>query len=745
MNQSRKRWVMLFSIPIFLLCINQLYATSLKGPLAVEIIDIRVVGEPIVGNHVTLEVDYKVNSDGDVQLMFNFPKAVIPEDGAKRYETKLKCQKGGIYTERIIVKVTNDGASLVNIIAQMENAPDSIQKQTSRHISIEHGKKDYAVFSSITNDFVKKSKSYKEHKKIIAVKGNYDSLNIDSTNVAPTLKSVTATSTYLINIIGTVTYDDAHESPVRKEGLYGGKIYFYFRNSSTLKTYHPWQGSYKNIHYDNINTNGSFYFGFGMPADLTGYDQIILLVGSGNPYVSYSLPDGYVMSTDQGDLTTFGDSEGAVLYFNPSNTLVSYSGVDIVVNSQDGSLLRNMMFAGELVKQRYNGSIPFSMPTVELVKSASPYHGIFSVDRKWNISPWGYVYFTKITIDPDYTNLETTSHEYGHYVNYRMWNGNYDSWDEDNSSCAVQEGWAIFYSFAARNYANKVYGDGIMKDRSNTEEGPFLTNPYGNNSFNYEPAIAKFSSLLWNLYDGYSDGIFKSSIYTGDNDDLSGYGTRVFEIMRSMANVKYESGPTFNRFDQNYSVYTDRFKSGLDAQIQNSIQIAYDFLIPNNKRMLPPQLKSATGTIQSSNLNNLTINWHNNIYTGDIRYSNRELGYHLYQRASDADSWTLVSTIPFTNGNYTWSNSNAYAYDYKISSYNTSGDSYGDVLLNLTCDNITNINYRTYSSNTTVSGCSLNISYITINNNASVIFDGSVNTIINGPFEVTLGSSVEIK
>jgi len=51
-----------------------LYATNPKIPLAVEIIDIRVVGEPLVGNYVTLEIDYKANTDGEVQLIFDFPK-----------------------------------------------------------------------------------------------------------------------------------------------------------------------------------------------------------------------------------------------------------------------------------------------------------------------------------------------------------------------------------------------------------------------------------------------------------------------------------------------------------------------------------------------------------------------------------------------------------------------------------------------------------------------------------------------
>ncbi len=46
-----------------------------------------------------------------------------------------------------------DGVSLVNIIAQMENAPDSIRKETSSYIIIEHGKKECPVFSSVKNYF----------------------------------------------------------------------------------------------------------------------------------------------------------------------------------------------------------------------------------------------------------------------------------------------------------------------------------------------------------------------------------------------------------------------------------------------------------------------------------------------------------------------------------------------------------------------------------------------------------------
>lgn len=561
----RKRWVLLFSIPIYLLCIHKLYATSPKKPLAVEIIDVRVVGEPLTGNFVTLEVDYKVNTDGEVQLRFDFPKAVIPDDGTKRKEAKFKCKKNGVYTERIKVKVTDEGASLVNIIAQMENAPDSIMKQTSSYITIEHGKKDYAVFSSIKNDFVKKSKSFKNLKKIKAEKGTDegDLSGLKVGEIVPTLKSATetSTSTYYVNISGTVTYDDFVDS--RMEGLYGGKIHFWFRKSSIPnQLYHPRVGDYEHVHYDNINTNGSFSFSFSTTADLTGYDQLVLLVGSGNPYVSYNLPDGYVISTDQGNLTTFGYQEGAVLPFNPSNTSISLSSIDIEVNSQDGSLLRNMMFAGELVKQRYGGSMPFSMPIIQVFKEAmSDADGRFSYSRSW--VPFHWIESRHITIDPQAINAAVTTHEYGHYVNYQMFGGEYKPMSETSSQ--VKEGWAIFYSFAARNYANRVYTDGIIRWDDNTEEDPFMTPRF--RGIRYADAgytdYAAFACYLWNLYDGYSDGNFKSATYVGDNEDVSGQGKRVFEIMRSMS-------------EKNPGDFNNMFRNGLNTDLQNSAQNIYD-------------------------------------------------------------------------------------------------------------------------------------------------------------------------
>lgn len=48
MIQFRKQWVLFFEVLVYLFCINKLHATNPKIPLAIEIIDIRIVGESLV-------------------------------------------------------------------------------------------------------------------------------------------------------------------------------------------------------------------------------------------------------------------------------------------------------------------------------------------------------------------------------------------------------------------------------------------------------------------------------------------------------------------------------------------------------------------------------------------------------------------------------------------------------------------------------------------------------------------------
>lgn len=55
------------------------------------------------------------------------------------------------------------------------------------------------------------------------------------------------------------------------------------------------------------------------------------------------------------------------------------------------------------------------------------------------------------------------------------------------------------------------------------------------------------------------------------------------------------------------------------------------------------------------------------------------------------------------------------------------------------------IENRTISTNTTITGCDIELTNVTIKNNSSVTIDAEETTVINGPFEVELGATLEIK
>jgi hypothetical protein len=65
--------------------------------------------------------------------------------------------------------------------------------------------------------------------------------------------------------------------------------------------------------------------------------------------------------------------------------------------------------------------------------------------------------------------------------------------------------------------------------------------------------------------------------------------------------------------------------------------------------------------------------------------------------------------------------------------------------INSYCNTTTTIQNMNYSNSQTIVGCSLNLQNITIQNNASVIFDASNITTINGPFTMSSGSSLTVK
>ena len=140
----------------------------------------------------------------------------------------------------------------------------------------------------------------------------------------------------------------------------------------------------------------------------------------------------------------------------------------------------------------------------------------------------------------------TLAHEYGHYVSFRMWGSS--PWRYALRNRDFREGWAVFFSFAARAYAAAAYGEAAL-ETSNTERAAFTDLlPADGPARRYRgiaygtsrPTRAATGALLWSWYDTAETSPFEPGgdlshagpPGPGDNDDL-GLGLAVFEATRA--------------------------------------------------------------------------------------------------------------------------------------------------------------------------------------------------------------------
>lgn len=460
---------------------------------------------------------------------------------------------------------------------------------------------------------------------------------------------------YNVNISGKILITGLNK------GLYGNGVVLWFRNSNKPEErYHPVLGNTQHINYDILDNEGNFKFNFSFNGDLTQYNQAIILVNTANAATYMPAPpDGYIVWENNSYTTYFNESEGVVIPINGSNSTIS-ANQNGYVNGQDGEILRYMMLARELSMQRYGGSSPYNIAPI-LTKKEAPDQGAAGVFRiEYDFGQLRYVHY--IQIHPSYTDFNTVSHEYGHYINFCMWGR--EKFSDANDD--LKEGWAIFYSFATRNYANNVHGDYYDTDDDNTETGPFFTpTRYGNIRYAYhgQPYKAAVGCYIWSLYDSYEAPNFETSPYNvGDNDDVSDQSLRVFETMRNLGTTNPDG-------------FHVSFKSGLASDLQTSIDYVHTFMYSNltsipSTKMKSAQIKNFNANIISSN--QINFSWSSRSYSYTSSYQNREDGYKLFYK--NGSSWELITTVPAGQTSYTY-NSSPVNKEYKISSYNLSGES----------------------------------------------------------------------
>ncbi|MEX2484471.1 MAG: hypothetical protein WED10_07925, partial [Brumimicrobium sp.] len=254
-----------------------------------------------------------------------------------------------------------------------------------------------------------------------------------------------------------------------------------------------------------------------------------------------------------------------------------------------------------------------------------------------------------------------------------MWTNN-SKWN--NAQQTLKEGFAIYHSFAVRNYGNRNYGDDLRNWDDNTEVASFNDSPYRYSGIRYaqpsagEPGFAAAASYLWNLYDSPEDNTFLAAQYSnGDNDDINGHSLRVFEKMRSLGTT------TIGNFHSH-------FKSGRPSDEQTSINNVYDFMFDDLYDIPNIQMRSAQVVSFQENIHSGSIDftWIPASYPSHLDYSNTETGYRLYRNTGSG--WNLIQTLNAGIDNYTYSPTSIYG-DYRITSYNSEGNSANALVISI--------------------------------------------------------------
>jgi hypothetical protein len=631
---------------------------SLALKPSVEIADIQVLGEAKRGDTFEILVRYRSLIDADGAVGIRIPQHAVFSgrsiaDRAVTEERNFTREQAR--TERFAIQADENGDGIYSFTIHVPDAPVGYSRSAERWIKIITTDEGFEVFDPLNPGDRQPMEIGKDIQTFMGErsdrgKNNALGMQIQSLN-------------YSVSVSGKIRFYTGYPEFAYR-GVYGNGVVLWFRNSSNPGTwYHPVYASspVQGTHFDILDEQGNFSFNFNFTGDLSGYNELIVLVNTANSAAIMPAPqDGYISWSGGGYTAYFNESEGLQVTINPSQTTISINQ-NGEVNSQWGRVLRYSTLSKEFTQELYGGNMTFSVPAIPTQITGATACGTF-----WN--NWSFLngWSQSIELNPNCTDFTTVSHEFGHWTHYRMWTNN-TKWNNANDN--LVEGFAIFNSFAVRNYANRQYGDDIIEDDDNTEEDSFVGSPYRYFGIRYAqpsaPSFGKsaaaFSSYLWNLYDDPVDNTFLASVYSsGDNDDLNGHSVRTFERMRTLGTTSVSN-------------YHSHFKSGFPSEEQTSVNKIYNFMfddlnsIPSSK-MLSAQIENFVAILGSGQV---SFSWQPRSYPSG-NYANTESGYRLYK--DSGSGWQLVQTISVGNNNYTYYTSTPNAY-FRLTSYNSEGES----------------------------------------------------------------------
>lgn len=656
--------------------ISQSYYPKLLEPVTIQ--EIQVIQNPLNKQAVELIISYTPA----ISIVGNFTSS-LPEtlsfasgkDSKRQVSLNVSFIKEIPQTKRLNIILNENTSGIIHFSIDVPDAPDGYMKSVTRWVKLKNKSNKLTIINPRKPAVEEPLEIGKD---IIIIKGDRDK--------PKTISGVQSqiNQNYSVSVSGKIQFKESN-TPTFK-GLYKNGVALWFRNSSNPGTwYHPVyssSGDLQNVHYDILDEQGNFSFNFNFTGDLTGYNELIVLVNTANDAVIAPVSqDGYFVQGGSGYTAYYNESEGIEVSISPSQT-------NIVVNQNgevapdNGKILRYAQLSKDYLESVYSGSVPFGMPHIPIrVNNLNNKCGVFS-------NSWSFLngFNQSIEIDPDCTETSTVSHEFGHWVNYRMWTNNerYTS-----ASLELKEGWAVFYSFGMRNYANDKYGDLLRIWDDNAEEDAFQTgtndsgNPYRYRGMRYpysgEVGVGALASFMWSAYDDRNTTSNEAAQYKGkDNDDVEGYKVKVFQSMR-------HSAALFAGHDE----YIAEFRSGLPNDVKTSVDLIEDFMYDSftsvpSIRAKPSQISALNFTATSSQIN---IDWNNSNYSSG-NFKNEETGYKIYSKSGS--TWNYLGSTSISNKNFSTSIPNTES-EFKVTSYNSSGESlkapsffYGPLMVDIT-------------------------------------------------------------
>lgn len=456
---------------------------KLKSMLEIGKLEINKVDKD--NGNIELKIPVFVLKEGIAKLKVSSGQSYLNYKN-KRYKNKFEKNVNLVTRQSIeslfTLETGNKNNIMLSIFYEITDAPVGYKKEYIKYFKVIKNNDSYVIFDP-------HGKTELKSKEVNIIKGSENQPG----------KSNTATINYNINVSGKITID------VRNKGLYGNEVVLWFRNTSQPNNwYHPVVGNTQHVHYDVLDEQGNFNFNLSFSGDLSGYNELIVIAGTNNAATYLPAPaDGYQVWGENGYNYYFNESEGIVASINGSNSNITVNQ-NGEVNYEDGSVLRYMMLSRKFIIELYSGNLPFGIASVpcrviDLSNNVAG-HFVTTFDPIFGSNHY-------IEIDPQYTDFTTVSHEYGHYINYKMWNdyliGSSGCSNENGQTVpgkgkVYKEGWAIFYSFAARNYSNRIYSESLEVNYNNTEETAFDTNPrFRRISYtSTDPEIAAFACYL---------------------------------------------------------------------------------------------------------------------------------------------------------------------------------------------------------------------------------------------------------